>query len=81
MLAGLLLQFGGFYLRALYPALKILAIIIGVGLIFNSIRGMLAQEGMYDEQSRTQMTISGWLGIVAGIGLVIWGLSLLINIG
>jgi hypothetical protein len=78
MLTTLMLQFGGFYARALFPTLKIIALIIGVGLLFNSLRGLLSREGMYDQQSRQQMLISGWLGVVGGVLLIYWGAQLFI---
>jgi hypothetical protein len=54
------------------------ALVLGPGLILNSIRGLFNREGMYDEGSTSQMTLAGWLGILVGIGMTLYGLTMFV---
>jgi hypothetical protein len=55
------------------PGLAILMVIVGIGLIFNSLRGFSTREGMYDPDSTQTMVWSNILGAVIGAALLLYG--------
>jgi hypothetical protein len=61
----------GFSRYGLFDAL--VAIIFGVGLAYNCIRGLRSREGMFDEANSNYMTLAQWAGIVLGLGGLAWG--------
>lgn len=44
-------------------------VVIGIGLLFGCVRGLLTQEWVYDRQSAQMMNVSQWFGI--GLALVL----------
>ena len=52
--------------------LAFIALVFGIGLAYNCIRGLSSQEGMYDEGSSSYMTVAQWVGTEIGIGAAIW---------
>ena len=57
------------------PGLAVLMVIVGVGLIVNSLRAFHSREGMYDRESSRSMAWSNVLGAVAGAALLLYGLG------
>ena len=45
-------------------------IVIGIGLVYNCMRGLASREGMYDRESTQMMMLSQWLGIPLGLWLL-----------
>ncbi len=60
-------------------AFPLIMIIVGIGLAWNSARGLLSREGMYDAESAAQMTLASWVGLIGGILLAAAGGWMLLN--
>ena len=54
-------------------ALPLIAVLVGIGLVFNSIRMMLSREGMYDADSTNFTTWINILCVVGGAAMAGWG--------
>jgi hypothetical protein len=52
------------------------SLVVGVGLAFNCLRGLLSREGMYDSESTSIMFWSQLGGIALGVMLTAWSLGL-----
>lgn len=62
-------------------AFSLIIIVLGLGLIFGCIRGLMNREGMYDSESSNIMLWSQILGILIGVVLVAWGIRILASFG
>ena len=51
-------------------AIWVAKLVIGIGLIYNCLDGLLRREGMYDRESTNMMVLSQWLGIFLGVFLL-----------
>jgi len=62
------------------PGMDVIMCIVGLGLIYNSVRGLMSREGMYDSDSTQWMTWAGILGVVVGAGMVLYSLGYFLRI-
>lgn len=55
------------------PALALIAIVLGIGLALNCLKGLRSGEGMYDSGSTQYMYFGQIAGIIVGLGAAAWG--------